>query len=154
MSLKQKIGYSHKDQILSVTADNASNNDVMISELGDIMAEFPGAANQTRCFAHTVSISAKAILKQFDIPKKKEGEVLDKAAQALTDLAGDLDFEEHEERETRETSDSDEEDQELDTWVNFREGLTEEEVTALDKSVQPVRSMLVKVRVATSCDSH
>ena len=80
--------------------------------------------------------------------------MLDKAAQALSDLAGDLDFEEEEERETRETSDSDEEDQELDTWVNFHEGLTEEEVTALDNSVQPVRSMLVKVRVATSCDSH
>jgi hypothetical protein len=123
----------------------------MISKLGDIMPKFPGVANQTRCFAHTISISAKAILKQFEIPKKKEGEVLDKAAQALSDLAGDLDLEEREERETQETSDSDEEDQELDTWVNFREGLTEEEVMALDVGVQPVRSMLVKVRVA-SCE--
>jgi hypothetical protein len=83
--------------------------------------------------------------------KKKEGEVLDKVAQALSDLDGDLDLEERKERETWETSDSDEEDQELDTWVNFREGLMEEEVMALDVGIQPVRSMLAKVRVA-SCE--
>jgi hypothetical protein len=44
----------------------------MISKLGKIMTKFPGTANQTHCFAHTLSISAKAILKQFEIPKKKK----------------------------------------------------------------------------------
>ncbi|KAF8954084.1 hypothetical protein BDZ97DRAFT_1600447, partial [Flammula alnicola] len=53
-------------QILSITADNASNNDTMVEHLGDILDEFPGAANQTRCFAHTLGISAKSVLKQFD----------------------------------------------------------------------------------------
>lgn len=52
----------------------------MISELSEILDEFPGAANQTCCFAHTISISAKAVLRQFDIPKKGDGEVLDVAA--------------------------------------------------------------------------
>ncbi len=55
--------YSHAAQILSVTADNASNNDTMISKLGGILEEFPGAANQTCCFAYIISISAKAILR-------------------------------------------------------------------------------------------
>jgi CHASE3 domain sensor protein len=119
----------------------------MVSELSKILDAFPGAANQMRCFAHTVSILAKAILKQFDIPKKKEGEVLDKAAQALSDMAQELKLEERVEEETQERKDSEEDDRMLDAWVDFHEGLTEEEVMALDVSVQPVRSMLVKVRL-------
>ena len=69
----------------------------MVEHLSEILDEFPGASNQTRCFAHTISISAKAILKQFDVPKAKDGEVLDEAAQALADLANELDIEEREE---------------------------------------------------------
>jgi hypothetical protein len=146
LSLKQ-IKLDTHNQILGVTADNTSNNDVMISKLGKIMTKIPGTANQTHCFSHTLSILAKVILKQFEIPKKKEGEVLDKAAQALSNLAGNLDLEECEEREMWETSDSDEEDQELDTWVDVCEGLMEEEVMALKESVQPVRSAWVKVQL-------
>ncbi len=44
-----------------------------------------------------------------------------------------------------EKDDDDEEDQPLNAWVDFREALTEEEVVELDRSVQPVRSMLFKV---------
>lgn len=119
---------------------------MMISKLSEILDKFPGATNQMCCFAHTVSILAKVILKQFDVPKKKEGDMLDKAAQALSDMAQELEFEEHVEQETQERKDGEEEDQMLDTWVDFHEGLMEEEVTALDVSVQPVRSMFVKVR--------
>ena len=119
---------------------------MMISKLSEILDKFPGATNQMHCFAHTVSILAKVILKQFDVPKKKEGDMLDKAAQALSDMAQELEFEEHVEQETQERKDGEEEDQMLDTWVDFHEGLMEEEVTVLDVSVQPVRSMFVKVR--------
>ncbi|KAF8261931.1 hypothetical protein EI94DRAFT_1604566, partial [Lactarius quietus] len=81
----------------------------------------------------------------FDVPKKKEGEILDKAAQALSDLAKELNLEEGMEWETQEMNDTDEDDQLLDAWVDFRDGLTEEQVIALDVSIQPVRSMLVKL---------
>jgi hypothetical protein len=116
----------------------------MLGHLSEILDEFPGAANQTRCFAHTISISAKAILKQFDVPKAKDGEALDEAAQALADLANELDIEE---RETQVMNDDEggEDDEPLDGWVDFREGLTAEQVEELDESVKPVRSMLVKV---------
>jgi hypothetical protein len=60
-------------------------------------------------------------------------------------LAEELDFEECMERETWETKDGEEDDQMLDPWVDFREGLTEEQVIALDRSIQPVRLMLIKV---------
>ena len=47
-------------QILSITGNNASNNDTIIQYLGDALNEFPGPANQTRCFVHTVNLVVKA----------------------------------------------------------------------------------------------
>jgi hypothetical protein len=115
----------------------------MVEHLSEILDEFPGASNQTCCFAHTISISAKAILKQFDVPKAKDGEALDEAAQALADLANEIDIEE---RETQVMNDDDGEDDEpLNSWVDFREGMTAEQLEELEESVKPVRSMLVKV---------
>ena len=38
-----------------------------------------------------------------------------------------------------------EDDEPLDGWVDFREGMTAEQLEELDESVKPVRSMLVKV---------
>ena len=46
--------------------DNASNNDVMIEELEHLLNDFPGAANQMRCFAHIINLVVKSILRQFD----------------------------------------------------------------------------------------
>jgi hypothetical protein len=119
----------------------------MLDNLGEILDDFPGSANQTRCFAHTLNLSAKAIIKQFDVPKTQAGGNLDEAAEALAAMAKDLDLEDRVEQQTREAEkdDDDEEDRPLNAWVDFREGLTEEEVMELDRSVQPVRSTLFKV---------
>lgn len=120
----------------------------MIACLANDLAEFPGASNQTRCFAHTINLAAKAVLKQFDIPKPKDGEDLNDAAQVLADLAKELEIEDRVEQETRtvEDDEDDEDDQPLAAWVDFREGLQAEQLEELDESVQPVRSMLAKVR--------
>ncbi|RPD52241.1 hypothetical protein L226DRAFT_432193, partial [Lentinus tigrinus ALCF2SS1-7] len=53
-------------QILSVTADNASNNDTLTAELARALPEFQGDFGRTRCFLHILNIVVKAILKQFD----------------------------------------------------------------------------------------
>jgi hypothetical protein len=117
----------------------------MIDHLSAIVEDFPGSANQTRCFSHTLNLSAKAILKQFDVLKAKSDGVLDEATQALAELAEDLDLEEHVEQETREIEEDGGEDEPLHTWNNFREGLADDEIRELEESVQPVRLMLVKV---------
>ncbi|KAI9432916.1 hypothetical protein H4582DRAFT_1820283 [Lactarius indigo] len=88
---------------------------------------------------------AKAILKQFDVPKANPGAILDEATQALADLAKDLDSEECAEQETWEADYSEEDDQPLDTWVDLHEGLTEEDINQLTESTHPVQSMLVKL---------
>jgi hypothetical protein len=132
-------------QILSITADNASNNDMMVAHLSEVLDSFPGATNQTHCFAHTLSISAKAILKQYDIPKGKPNKDLDVAAQVFAELTEELNIEEKLAWESQEVEDDEEEDQPLDSWVDFCDGLMEEEVGELDMSIQPVRLILSKV---------
>jgi hypothetical protein len=119
----------------------------MVTCHADQLEDFPGASNQTRCFAHTISIAAKAILKQFDIPKAKHGKDLDDTAQVLADLAEGLEIEDSAEQDNRTVEDDEEgeDDQPLDMWVDFREGLTAEQLAELEESVQPVRSMLAKV---------
>ena len=56
-------------------------------------------------------------------------------------MAKGLDLEER--AEVRE--ENDEEDEPLNPWEDFQDGMSDEQIRALDASVQPVRSMLVKV---------
>jgi len=118
----------------------------MIDHLAELLDDFPGGANQTQCFAHTLSISAKAILKQFDIQKASTGEALDEAVSALADMAQEIDLEDRFEQEARAADDDEGKDQQLGVWEDFRDGLSEEQRKELDVGVQPVRSTLAKVR--------
>ena len=43
----------------------------MINHLSEILTDFPGSPNRTRCFAHILNLVAKCIMKQFDTPKGK-----------------------------------------------------------------------------------
>ncbi|KAG1843067.1 hypothetical protein C8R48DRAFT_557081, partial [Suillus tomentosus] len=53
-------------QILSVTCDNASNNNVMVENLAAEVPAFGGAASHTRCFLHMVNLVAKSLIHEFD----------------------------------------------------------------------------------------
>lgn len=66
--------------MLSVCCDNASNMDTFTDELSTLVHSFAGAATRSRCFAHIVNLSAKALLRQFDLPKKDADHALDDAA--------------------------------------------------------------------------
>ena len=141
-----RCSYLPPEQILSLTTDNASNNDTMVYHLTEILDDFPGPANQTRCFVHTLSISAKAVIKQSDVPKADAGEALDKAVSALADMAQEIELEDRREQEAWVEDDDDEgEDHPLNAWEDFREGLSDEQRRELDVGLQPVRSMLAKV---------
>lgn len=119
----------------------------MIDSLAEILDDFPGAPNRTRCFAHTLNLVAKCIMRQFNTPKTKKrqgGDGWDKAFVALDALADEL------------QSDSDEDDNESEPEENEdgeieegrydgREEMTAEEVRDLQKTVEPVQRVLVKV---------
>ena len=118
----------------------------MIGHLGKVLLDFPGATNQTRCFAHTINLCAKSILKHFDLPKKKNKDALDQAANVLANLADSLD---HEADRGWEKGNSDEEEADdqvyLKAWACVCDGLEDNKIQELDLSIQPARSMLVKV---------
>ncbi|KAF9560222.1 hypothetical protein CPC08DRAFT_610148, partial [Agrocybe pediades] len=65
-------------QILTVTADNATNNDAMVAELEELLPEFC-ATNQIRCFLHVNNLVAKTLVRQFDLPKKSGNSVANDA---------------------------------------------------------------------------
>ena len=124
----------------------------MIRHLEVLIDEFRGRKSQTRCFAHILNLIAKSILQQFDIPRAQVNN--DDATVALIELAGNIEFEEEEMDEygDNDNDDDNSDDQEevmenTDDWVNEREAMTMEQLAELDKSVQPVRWMLVKVCV-------
>jgi hypothetical protein len=111
----------------------------MLQHLGNKLDDFAGEANQTRCFAHTLNLAAKAIIKQFDAPKTEtysgdSGE-LDHIAQALSNTALELEDDEQGEMEDdKPLTDAE--------WVRIHEELGFED---WDEAVEPVRSTLHKV---------
>ena len=66
----------------------------MIDKLVNLLLNFPGAPNQTRCFLHIVNLIAKQLLKQFDVPGKNATMVLDEVEREPQELADGLDLEE------------------------------------------------------------
>lgn len=132
--------------MLSVTADNATANDVMIDELEDLVESFRGQVARVRCFDHTINLIVKTILRQFDTERNKKGAdntAFDQAEAALRDLLNTEDIED-------EDSDSDNVEGEWDVddvedWVDECKDLTEEEVSQLEETTRPVKLVLVKV---------
>ncbi|TFY76101.1 hypothetical protein EWM64_g7913 [Hericium alpestre] len=119
----------------------------MIQELEHLLPEFPGETNHTRCFAHIVNLVAKSLLKQFDT--KKGGAGADSGAEAELDaLAEDIDIEDMQTRleNTAVAAEGDEVIDEEEGWVNEVAELTADEKKELEKSILPVRLVLVKLR--------
>jgi len=133
--------YYERPQILSVTCDNASVNDVMIDHLKILLDVFPGSSNWTRCFAHILNLVAKCIMKQFDSPKKKDGDDDNDDDEDAADLVAALDELEDELESGEDDIGNDDNDWEYD----MRREMSAEEVEGLEKSVKPVRSVLTKV---------
>ena len=70
----------------------------------------------------------------------------DQAAQVLASLAEGLNVEEQEAYEDQEFLDDEVDDPPLDQWVDLYNGMTDEEKEEINLSVQPVQTMLTKVR--------
>jgi hypothetical protein len=125
----------------------------MIDHLATLVDTFPGAANQTRCFTHILNLVAKSVLRQFEAPKAKGGDVLDDAAKELAGIFDELEESEDGDGASRNNSgndsgESDEhEDDNDDGLVDERDQMSEEELTSLEESVKPIRLVLTKVLI-------
>ena len=122
----------------------------MVEHLATLVEQFPGAANQTRCFAHILNLIAKSILRQFEMPKKvadgdlPDGPDLNNATDALAALAQELEDSVAGIDDDIDGDDEVDEDNE-EGLGNERVGMSMEEVAELDKKLVPVRLMLTKV---------
>jgi hypothetical protein len=105
----------------------------MIAELAELLENFPGPANQTRCFMHVINLVVKSIIRQFDLPTSKGDRNVNEATKELLLLAGDIDFKEEA------MAGIDEEDgvdgDNTEGWIDERETMTEEELDELEESV-------------------
>ena len=122
----------------------------MVEELANLLDDFPGPANQTRCFLHILNLVVKSIIRQFDLPKSKktsddedeDDPTLDTATAELLKLAADIDLEE---QITVSAGDDEVTDDDDEGWIDEREDMTEDELKELAASMQPVRLLLTKV---------
>jgi hypothetical protein len=122
----------------------------MIEELANLLDDFPGPANQTRCFLHILNLVVKSIIRQFDLPKSKKASgdddednpTLDAAMAELLKLAGDIELEE---QITAGAGDDEAADDDEEGWVDEHEDMTEDELKELAASVQPIQLLLTKV---------
>ena len=137
-----------KHKILSVTCNNTSNNDTMVSEMEKLLTEFL-EVNCTCCFAHILNLIAKSLLKQFDMKQKTE-EDLTNDERKLLDLTGNIEEEENTTAMENDTGNKDTADKDnMDGWVNKMDHLTAAEKQDLEESIKPVWVVLVKVKVNT-----
>ncbi|KAJ3833428.1 hypothetical protein F5878DRAFT_510233, partial [Lentinula raphanica] len=57
--------------VISITCDNASANTAMLDELTMHIPTFMGRKAHVRCFAHTINLTAKGVLRPFEPVRSK-----------------------------------------------------------------------------------
>ena len=122
----------------------------MIAELANLIDDFPGPANQTRCFLHVLNLVVKSIIRQFDVPKSKnpssdDNEGMDQATKELLKLAGDINLEEEITAKAGNEGDAVDDDN-TEGWIDEHEEMTQDELDELVESIKPMRLLLTKVR--------
>ena len=117
----------------------------MIDELADLIDEFPGPANQTRCFAHILNLVIKSIMQQFNLPLSKNDKVITDLTNEMLSLAGNIQFEEGELSREGEADDGDSEYDNVEGWIDERTLMDEDDLNELEERVKPVRALLTKV---------
>lgn len=142
-------------QILSITCDNATNNDSMVQELGAGLLPDYIPVNHTRCFLHIVNLIARSLVKQFDAPSQSAN--TDDVDAELLDVAEGLELENaiaaanHDDRlgdsdtNSEDKSDDGVEDLNQDNTNIPGPILNDDEQAALDNSTRPVKLLLAKV---------
>ena len=122
-------------QILSITCDNASNNNTMVTKLEKLLEVFPGESNCTCCFDHIVNLVAKSVIWQFDMPTVKGNEAFNDVLQELMVSAGDLERGELVMRAGESCgSEVDSSDDDMDSLVDEQD-MSETECTELDDNI-------------------
>jgi hypothetical protein len=117
----------------------------MIEELANLLDNFPGAANQTRCFTHILNLVVKSILAQFELPKGKAH-----ISDEILKLAEELELEDEISAKEGEGGEENDDDN-VEGWIDEREEMSEDQLEVLEARVEPIRLLLIKV-CCDECD--
>ena len=129
------------EKILAVNADNATSNDTQTTELDQLDNTFE-KENRVRCFNHTLQLSAKALLKPFNIGLS--GKATDDDDELTQDDDNDLAMVENDEDEGNEEEQADEDDDDDDN-IDELEKLSEDEQNRVLQETTVVRETITKV---------
>ncbi len=115
----------------------------MVTMLAGMVPTFQGDSMRSRCFAHILNLVVKSILHRFERGHGtgSSGDDGDDDDEVL-----DLDTEGDGEEEEEEEEEEEKEDDNVRGWQDEGERMGAAERAALDKGIEPVRSMLGKVR--------
>ena len=145
-------------QILAITADNATNMDMLSKHLKQQIPSY-STVNRTQCFTHILNLVAKLLLRQFDVMLKKldrddsneENPEIELTAEEeeLLELAEGLDQEEltmaQQDKGNNDEDRTDEDDE--DGWIDELSKLSVEECKELKLHICPISCVLVKVHM-------
>lgn len=135
----------------TVTADNATNNDVMVDRLAELVDGFPGELNRGRCFDHIINLCAKSVLRAFEASKKDSAAALNDAELTLQGLLDGLDLDEGLDLAA---SDADEGDDDADGWIDPLGLKTPQQRKDIEADIYPVKIALAKVGALSSITTH
>ena len=137
---------------MSITSNNASANDTMVSAVATIIAQYHGPADHVWCMAHIVNLVVQITLRHFDAPnKKKKGKNSggkDKSSSKQNEESdGDVDVDDAEDLDIEEMDTSDAGDREDDVvdGIDDIEMAMKEDMAKATKHVKPVKEILSKV---------
>lgn len=109
----------------------------MFGELVKILPKFLGMKAQVRCFTHTVNLTAKGVLRPFELVKPAAGgSNAPVSPDGLDELYAEL-------RDIEENGDLDKDD--MEGFVEVLKEMTDEEREKWNQNVEPVRTTLFKV---------
>jgi len=136
------------DKILSMTCDNASNNDAMIDELETCISAFQGFQSHTQCFLHVMNLITKSLIWQFDVGKKEadcaleqnQSTIVSALVKELEGLSSGIN-----EEEAAMNLDEDDGLEDAEGWVNKVEEMHDDACAEHAASILPVKLALVKV---------
>lgn len=127
----------------------------MVARLAEVLPAFDGEASRVRCFAHIINLVVKSILQVFEAPKGRKGRTggaIDEGSEDEGEGPVRIEVGENiqntEAVETLESEDDNEEgdDDKVRGWHDERATMTKEKRKGLNARVQPIKSMLGKVR--------
>lgn len=117
----------------------------MIDALEQAIPSFDGDRARGRCFAHTINLIVKSILREFE-SKKKHGLATNDSGIEIPDTVHDdsgVEIVDANESGGGEFKGGDADD--FGDWRDERSAMTKTELERLDSSVQPLQGMLGKV---------